>query len=130
MGEVKRALAADQREQQRRQQRWGDLPKDPFAKAAHGPILHEGGAARILANYPTRAAREQRGGKVEFSARVTPEGRATDCRVTQSSGQPDLDEAACAGVERYLRFDPATNNNGEPIESEYSSSVNYNTKTL
>ena len=126
LGEVRQALAADQREQQRKQQRWGDLPTDPSAKAAHGPILHEGGVARILANYPTRpGGGEWRGGKVEFSARVNTEGRATDCRVTQSSGQPYLDQAACGGVERYLRFEPATNSNGERVESEYSSSVNY-----
>jgi len=82
-------------------------------------------AGRIQANYPTRAAREGREGRVGVRVTINAEGRVSSCSVTSSSGSPDLDEAACEGMERYARFDPALNDAGNPTSGSYSTAIVY-----
>src|SRR3990167_11258098 len=64
-------------------------------------------AARIQENYPARALRAEIEGTVGVRVSVTPDGRVGSCQITGSSGSPILDDAACKGMERYARFDPA-----------------------
>lgn len=45
-------------------------------------------------------------------------GRLSNCRVYQSSGNAELDNATCALVTRRLVYRPATNRRGEPVASE------------
>ena len=82
-------------------------------------------AARIQENYPSRALREEIEGTVGVAVTVTPEGRATNCRVTASSGSSILDEAACQGMERYARFNPALNDAGNPTTGSYATRITY-----
>jgi protein TonB len=82
-------------------------------------------AARIQENYPARALREEIEGTVGVRVSVTPDGRATGCSVTASSGSDILDAAACAGMERYARFDPALDNAGNPTTGSYSTRITY-----
>jgi protein TonB len=56
---------------------------------------------------------------------VTPEGRAANCQVTGSSGSSILDQAACAGMERYARFNPALDAAGNPTTGSYSTRITY-----
>lgn len=82
-------------------------------------------AARIQANYPSRAAREEREGRVGVRVAIGPDGRVTSCSVSSSSGSPDLDEAACDGMTRYARFNPAQDSAGNPIADSYSTAIVY-----
>lgn len=82
-------------------------------------------AARIQENYPSRALREEIEGTVGVRVTVTPDGRATGCSVTSSSGSSILDQAACTGMERYARFDPALDAAGNPTTDSYSTRITY-----
>lgn len=82
-------------------------------------------SARIQENYPARAMREEIEGTVGVRVTVTPDGRATGCQVTGSSGSPILDDAACKDMERYARFNPALDASGNPTTGSYSTRITY-----
>ena len=70
-------------------------------------------------DYPTRAMREERQGTTGFRLSVGPDGRATGCDVTSSSGSPDLDSTACSLLMRRAKFNPAMEN-GKPVGGSYT----------
>lgn len=82
-------------------------------------------ASRIQENYPSRALREEVEGTVGVSVTVTPKGRATNCQVTRSSGSSVLDKAACRGMERYARFNPALDRDGNETTGSFATSITY-----
>ncbi|QIG54371.1 energy transducer TonB [Altererythrobacter sp. BO-6] len=82
-------------------------------------------AARIQENYPSRALREEIQGTVGVRVSVTPDGRVGTCQVTASSGSSILDEAACAGMQRYARFNPALDDAGNPTSGSYNTRITY-----
>lgn len=102
-------------------------PPPPGPSKARGvkPKGQAGWAGRIQSNYPTRAAREEREGRVGVRVTVGPDGKVSACSVSSSSGSPDLDEAACDGMTRYARFDPALSDDGSPVSSSYSTAIVY-----
>lgn len=81
--------------------------------------------ARILEAYPSQARREQWQGTVGVIVTVDPMGRANECKVAQSSGHAILDEAACIGMRRYARLQPALNAAGEPVTGSFSTQIPY-----
>jgi protein TonB len=105
----------------------GPPPAPPAPSQARGARTknERSWAARIQENYPARALREEIEGTVGVRVSVTPDGRATGCSVTASSGSDILDAAACAGMERYARFDPALDNAGNPTTGSYSTRITY-----
>ena len=74
-------------------------------------------------DYPTKAMREGKQGTVYFTVHVNTAGLATSCAVTRSSGSEELDQATCPMIQKRARFKPATDDNGNPREGSYSSSV-------
>lgn len=82
-------------------------------------------AARIQENYPSRALREEIQGTVGVNVVVGPDGRVASCSVSRSSGSSILDEAACQGMQRYARFNPALDDDGNPTNGRYSTSITY-----
>lgn len=101
-------------------------PPAPPSKARAARTKNERSwAARIQENYPPRALREEIEGTVGVRVTVSPEGRASNCSVTASSGSSILDEAACTGMERYARFEPALNDAGNPTTGSYSTRITY-----
>lgn len=82
-------------------------------------------AGRIQENYPSRALREEVEGTVGVRVTVTANGRATGCQVTSSSGSSVLDQAACRGMERYARFNPALDAAGNETSASYSTRITY-----
>ncbi|MCL9983150.1 MAG: TonB family protein [Erythrobacter sp.] len=105
----------------------GPPPSPPAPSQARGARTknERSWASRIQENYPARALREEIEGTVGVRVSVTPDGRATGCSVTASSGSDILDAAACAGMERYARFDPALDNAGNPTTGSYSTRITY-----
>lgn len=82
-------------------------------------------ARRIQENYPSRALREEIEGTVGVAVTVGTNGRVSGCRITGSSGSSILDDAACKGMQRYARFDPALDAGGNPTTGSYSTRITY-----
>ena len=56
---------------------------------------------------------------------VGTDGRVSACSVTGSSGSSALDDAACRGMQRYARYEPALNAAGNPISTTLSEAIRY-----
>ncbi|MEN7537506.1 energy transducer TonB [Aurantiacibacter flavus] len=82
-------------------------------------------AARIQEAYPSRAIRREIEGNVGVAVTINADGRVSSCRVTSSSGESVLDEAACEGMERYARYDPALDAAGNPTSGSDSLTIVY-----
>jgi len=82
-------------------------------------------AARIQENYPARAIRDETEGSVGVRVTISPQGRVTACSVSSSSGSPVLDEAACDGMTRYARYNPALDDAGNPTTGSASTRIVY-----
>jgi len=82
-------------------------------------------AARIQRNYPRRAEREGIEGNVGLRVTVGTDGRVSNCTVTSSSGSSDLDSAACDGMTRYARYNPALDRDGNPITDTDTRTIVY-----
>ena len=100
-------------------------PPAPSQARRAMPKGQAGWARRIQDNYPSSALRAEKEGRVGVRVTVGPDGRVADCSVTSSSGTPDLDSAACDGMQRYARFDPALADDGSPTSGSYSTSIVY-----
>lgn len=102
-------------------------PPPPPPSQARGatPRGQSGWARRIQENYPSRALREEIEGTVGVRVNINAEGRVSGCSVTNSSGSSILDEAACEGMQRYARFNPALDARGNPTTDTYSTSIQY-----
>ncbi|OYZ47030.1 MAG: energy transducer TonB [Novosphingobium sp. 16-62-11] len=99
-------------------------PPPRFTPKAAAPKGNPGNWATSN-DYPSRALREEREGTTGFRVTVGTDGKVTDCKVTRSSGSPDLDEAACSNIRRRARFAPATDGDGNPATGSYSNSIRW-----
>lgn len=71
-------------------------------------------------SYPREVLRAwPRGGRVYVAVRVQLDGRATDCTVNRSSGNPIVDQWTCRLVEERVRFRPAVDGEGRPYVRWY-----------
>lgn len=82
-------------------------------------------AVRIQEAYPSRAIRRELEGNVGVSVVIGADGRVQSCSVAQSSGESILDEAACEGMERYARYEPALDAAGNPTTGRDSLTIVY-----
>lgn len=73
-------------------------------------------------DYPASAERAEAEGTTRITLTVGPNGRATGCTVSGSSGNSALDSTACRLAQSRFRFKPATRN-GQPVQGSYSTSV-------
>ena len=69
----------------------------------------------IAAEYPPQLRADGVGGTVGLRLFVDTDGIPAEVRLLQSSGYPQLDTAA-QDVADFLRFSPATNADGEPVQ--------------
>lgn len=76
-------------------------------------------------DYPSRPLHDKVGGTTSFRLTVGPDGRVTGCEITGSSGNQDLDNAACTYASRRARFKPATDGDGNPAAGSYPSRVRW-----
>jgi protein TonB len=71
-------------------------------------------------DYPPAAIRAwPRGGRVFVAIRVQLDGRATDCKINRSSGNPGVDADTCRLVMEKVRFIPARDEQGRPYVDWY-----------
>jgi protein TonB len=100
-------------------------PPPPSQARAATPDGQGRWAARIQENYPARAIRDETEGSVGVRVTIGPNGRVTACSVTSSSGSSVLDEAACDGMTRYARYNPALDDGGNPTTGSASTRIVY-----
>ncbi|UIJ47089.1 energy transducer TonB [Sphingomonas cannabina] len=68
-------------------------------------------------DYPAGARRAGAEGRVTVSLTIGTDGKVTDCRVTSSSGNSELDATTCSLAKRRGRYKPAQDDAGNPIVS-------------
>jgi protein TonB len=56
---------------------------------------------------------------------VGTDGRVSDCSVTSSSGNDDLDSTTCRIARSRVRFTPAKDDSGQPMTSSYTLPVRW-----
>ncbi|MEO0462369.1 MAG: TonB family protein [Pseudomonadota bacterium] len=99
-------------------------PPPSLAKGA-SPKGQRRWASRIQDNYPPRALREEVEGTVGVRVTIGANGRVSGCSVSRSSGSSVLDQAACKGMTRYARFNPALDDAGNPTTGSFATSIAY-----
>jgi protein TonB len=75
--------------------------------------------------YPPAAQRAEAQGRVVASLTVGTDGRVSDCTVTTSSGNSDLDSTTCRIARSRVRFTPAKDDAGNPMTSKYTLPVRW-----
>ncbi|HTU11796.1 MAG TPA: energy transducer TonB [Allosphingosinicella sp.] len=68
-------------------------------------------------DYPREAGDAGVGGIVSVIYAIEPDGRATDCRITRSSGSRALDLTTCRLIEQRFVFEPSRDRRGRPVRS-------------
>lgn len=74
-------------------------------------------------DYPADALRHHEEGTVAFELDVSAEGRVTYCHVTTSSGSQSLDLTTCLIMLERARFEPARDEQGNPVPDRISARV-------
>lgn len=100
-------------------------PPPPSRARAASPDNQASWARRIQENYPARAIRDETEGRVGVRVSIGTNGRVSACTVTSSSGSRILDDAACEGMQRYARYNPALDDAGNPTEGSASTTIVY-----
>lgn len=72
----------------------------------------------VPSDYPRRLARAGIGGTVYMRCTVLPTGRVARCRVTRSSGVPELDAITPRLIEQRFVYRPATDSSGRPVSDD------------
>ncbi len=82
-------------------------------------------ARALQRRYPVNMVREGRQAALVTFLSISAEGQVTNCRVLNEYNEPEFEEVACQGLEDYGRFEPALDENGDPVESFYITTVQY-----
>jgi protein TonB len=77
--------------------------------------------------YPEQSRRMGQQGTVTLRVSIGADGVVTDTQIVQSSGVPELDQAALAWVKSHWKYKPAMQN-GQPIASTAEAAVVFNLK--
>jgi protein TonB len=75
-------------------------------------------------DYPAEARRQGLEGATSVVLQISAKGRVTDCRVTESSGTPSLDEASCSMLSK-VTFKPARDAGGHAVAGEFARRMNW-----
>ena len=79
-----------------------------------GAVLEWIGGRIKDSDYPRAALKAGASGTVYLRFTVGVKGRVTDCIVTRSSGNADLDETTCRLIQQRFRYRPSRDANGRP----------------
>lgn len=76
-------------------------------------------------SYPPAAQRAGAQGRVTARLSVGADGRVSDCSISASSGNDDLDTTTCRIARSRVRFTPARDDSGNAIASTYPLAVKW-----
>lgn len=100
------------------------VPTPQAAPAPPPPTINrqagaKGDPAQWITNddYPSRALQDKAAGTTSIRWDINTQGRVENCVVTASSGNSDLDQAACRAITRRGKYSPALDQSGNPIRS-------------
>lgn len=93
--------------------------------AATKPVPNNLSSAITSGDYPAAALRAQASGQTSVALTISAHGMVSDCSVTASSGNVDLDAATCRLMQRRARFTPATDAAGKATGARYGTSINW-----
>ena len=98
----------------------------PIANGMNRPVKPRGNPAQWIkdGDYPMAAYPVE--GMEGFTLQVSADGRPMGCKITASSGSPDLDAATCPAMMKRARFDPKLVD-GQPVPSTYSNRIRWST---
>lgn len=104
-----------------------DAPPAPPKPSMAVPAKPRGNPGNWVTNddYPSAAMRDGAQGVTGFRLDIGPDGKATNCTVTSSSGSSLLDDTACRLLVRRARFSPAKDADGNPMPASYSNRVRW-----
>ncbi len=106
-------------------------PAPPPAPPAPPRVSQKAGLKGNVASYfggdayPPAAIRAGAAGRVAASLAVGADGRVSNCTVTSSSGNSDLDNTTCRIARSRVRFTPAKDDSGQNIASTYQLAVRW-----
>lgn len=75
-------------------------------------------------DYPSEAFWKHQEGKAVMTVHVTAKGIVDSCAIKTSSGSESLDRATC-NVARHIKYEPALDQNGQPVEAFTSFHMNW-----
>jgi len=87
---------------------------------AHGPVPAHGATLEVDTTEPIDLK-----GVVGIVLSIDATGKATACRVTQSSGSAAVDKWTCDLEMKAVRFEPATDAEGNPIAGEWPQKIDW-----
>lgn len=96
---------------------WG-FPADTLKRLASLPQANVAAMVKD-ADYPSEAIAAEASGEVEARVMVDVDGKASQCAIVRSSGNPHLDAATCAIPTRRGRFKPAFDKEGKPMAAPF-----------
>jgi TonB family protein len=76
-------------------------------------------------DYPSLGLMNEWEGTTGFQLDIGTDGRASECRITQSSGYSVMDNATCTIIRRRARFKPALDEKGNVETDAFSSRVRW-----
>ncbi len=76
-------------------------------------------------DYPKESIRRGEQGRVKFAIVVGIDGQVNRCTILQSSGFDRLDNKTCSIMQERLRFKPALDLEGRPVEDSYAGVLNW-----
>lgn len=99
-------------------------PPVPVAAGMAMPLSNPGSWV-TTADYPPDSLRQGEEGAVGFALDINRAGMVENCIISQSSGYPALDQAACDLIRRRARFRPAQDASGAPVIGHYANRVRW-----
>ncbi|OWR01111.1 TonB family protein [Sphingopyxis witflariensis] len=76
-------------------------------------------------DYPAAALAAGAQGTARYEILVGKDGRPKSCRITESTGHPDLDTSTCELMMQRGRFHPKRDEAGKPVEFTYTNQVRW-----
>ena len=101
------------------------LPKTPQMPVRGAVPRGQPGAWATPDDYPAADLRREHEGTARFSLAIGTDGRVSGCTILASSGWPGLDAATCNLISKRARFNPATNEDGQPMIGSYTGSIRW-----
>ncbi len=79
----------------------------------------------MASDYPAKALSAKHQGTTRFDLTIHPAGYVAECRIVQSSGYAELDDATCDLITKRARFNPARDAKAMPVGGTYSNQVRW-----
>lgn len=104
---------------------WGLQPAQQSRLSARLKPLSSPGTWITDADYPAAMRANGKQAVVNFRLTVDETGRPTACEIQRSYNDKAFDDLTCQAIKRRSRFEPARDDQGQPIASYYLNTVRF-----